>query len=106
MLGVAAMAVQNALVQISLVGAPAPAVMTTDYGLMMDVGTTLFRRDPNGVARARSRARHTWPAVVGFTVGCSLGAIIEVTMGPWSLVLPSAFALLALALGFLIKREV
>jgi hypothetical protein len=56
MLGVAAMAVQNALAQISLVGAP---------------------------------------AIVGFTVGCSLGALLEVVIGPWSLALPTGFAVLA-----------
>jgi uncharacterized membrane protein YoaK (UPF0700 family) len=101
MLGVAAMAVQNALVQISLVGAPATAVMTTDITVfVMDVGAMLFRRDPNEVARARGRARHTWPPIVGFTVGCGLGAVLEAAIGPWSLALPTGLALVALALGF------
>jgi uncharacterized membrane protein YoaK (UPF0700 family) len=104
MLAVAAMAVQNALVQISLVGAPATAVMTTDITrFMMDVGAILFRRDPNEVADARSRAGHTWPAIVGFIIGCSLGALFEVAIGPWSLALPTGLALLALALGFSVK---
>jgi uncharacterized membrane protein YoaK (UPF0700 family) len=101
MLGVAAMAVQNALVQISLVGAPATAVMTTDITkFIMDLGTILVRCDPNQVAYASSRARHTWPAILGFTVGCSLGAIAEVAIGPWSLALPAALGALALALSF------
>ena len=57
MLGIAAMAVQNALVRL-LDGAPATAVMTTDITtFMMDIGAILFRRDPEGVAYARSRAR-------------------------------------------------
>lgn len=100
MLGVAAMAVQNALVQL-LAGAPATAVMTTDATIfMMDVGAMLFRPAPNGVAYARNRARHTWPAIVGFTFGCSVGAVLEAATGPWSLTLPIGFALLALALGF------
>ena len=103
MLGVAAMGVQNALVQL-LAGAPATAVMTTDITtFMMDVGAILFRHGPRGLAYARSRARHTWPAIVGFTVGCSLGALLEALIGPWSLVLPTSFALLALALGFSVK---
>jgi uncharacterized membrane protein YoaK (UPF0700 family) len=107
MLGVAAMAVQNALTQISMVGAPATAVMTTDVArFMMDVGTLLFPRETNRVADARSRARHTWPAIVGFTVGCSLGALLEVVIGPWSLALPTGFAVLALALGFSIEGKV
>jgi uncharacterized membrane protein YoaK (UPF0700 family) len=105
MLGVAAMAVQNAVVQISLAGAPATAVMTTDITtFMMDVGTMLFQRDPNGTACARNRARSTWPAIVGFTVGCSVGAVLKTAIGPWSLALPTGFALLALALGFSVQR--
>jgi uncharacterized membrane protein YoaK (UPF0700 family) len=101
MLGVAAMAVQNALVQISLAGAPATSVMTTDITrFMMDVVGLLCRVDPGEVANARSRARHTWPAILGFTVGCSLGAILQAAIGPWSLTLPTGLALLALALGF------
>jgi uncharacterized membrane protein YoaK (UPF0700 family) len=106
MLGVAAMAVQNALVRL-LVGAPATAVMTTDITtFMMDLGAMLFRRDTNEIASARSRAKHTWPAIVGFTVGCSLGALLEVTIGPWSLALPTGLALLALALGFSVNDKV
>jgi uncharacterized membrane protein YoaK (UPF0700 family) len=100
MLGVAAMAVQNALVQISLVGAPATAVMTTDITkFTTDVVAILFRRDPNGVACARTRAGRTWPAILGFTVGCSLGAVLNAAIGLWSLALPAGFALLALTLA-------
>jgi hypothetical protein len=66
----------------------------------------VFRRDPKGVAYARSRAGHTWPAIVGFTIGCSLGALLEVVIGPWSLALPISFAFLALALGLSVKSGV
>jgi uncharacterized membrane protein YoaK (UPF0700 family) len=100
MLGVAAMAVQNALVQISLQGAPATAVMTTNVTrLTMDIGEVLLARDPYDAAEARSRAKHTWPAVVGFALGCGLGAAGEAALGLWSLALPAGLALLALALG-------
>jgi uncharacterized membrane protein YoaK (UPF0700 family) len=106
MLGVSAMAVQNALVRL-LIGAPATAVMTTDITTFtMDVGAMLFRRDPTEIACARRRARHTWPAIVGFTVGCSIGALLEVTTGPWSLALPTGLALLALALGFWVNERI
>jgi uncharacterized membrane protein YoaK (UPF0700 family) len=106
MLGVGAMAVQNALVQISLVGVPATTVMTTDIAAVVtDVGTILLGRDSNGVALARTRARRTWPPIVGFTVGCSLGAVLQAVMGPWSLALPTGFACLALALGFSVEPE-
>jgi uncharacterized membrane protein YoaK (UPF0700 family) len=100
MLGVAAMAVQNALVQISLQGAPSTAVMTSNVTrFTMDLGEMLLGRDPDEVAKARSRAKHTWPAIVGFTVGCGLGAACEAAVGLWSLALPAGLALLALAMG-------
>jgi uncharacterized membrane protein YoaK (UPF0700 family) len=106
MLGVSAMAVQNALPQISLTGAPSTAVMTTNVTrFMMDVGEVLLGRDPDEVAKARSRAKHTWPPIVGFTVGCGLGAACEATVGLWSLALPAGLALLAFAMGFAAKLD-
>jgi uncharacterized membrane protein YoaK (UPF0700 family) len=101
MLGVSAMAVQNALVQISLKGAPSTAVMTSNVTrFAMDVGEVLLGGDPADVAKARNRAAHTLPAIVGFTVGCGLGAACEAQFGTWSLALPAGLALLAIALGF------
>jgi uncharacterized membrane protein YoaK (UPF0700 family) len=98
MLGVSAMAVQNALVQVSLKGAPPTAVMTTNIvRFMMDVGTMLFRADPNETAEARDRAIRTWPSIVGFTVGCILGAVCETRFNLRSLALPTTLSLVALA---------
>jgi len=106
MLGVAAMAVQNALPQISLTGAPSTAVMTTNVTrFMMDVGEVLLGRDPDEVAKARSRAKNTWPPIVGFTVGCGLGAACEAAVGLLSLALPTGLALLAFAMGFAVKLD-
>jgi uncharacterized membrane protein YoaK (UPF0700 family) len=100
MLGVSAMAVQNALVQISLKGAPSTAVMTTNITrFMMDVGGMMFEREAADVARACRRAKITWPSIVGFVVGCSLGAAAEATIGLRSLALPTGIALLAFAVG-------
>jgi uncharacterized membrane protein YoaK (UPF0700 family) len=96
MLGVAAMAVQSVLVQISLEGAPSTAVMTTNVTrFMMDVGSLELRHDPREISAARNRARHTWPAIVGFAIGCGLGAAADHACGLWSLALPTALALLA-----------
>jgi uncharacterized membrane protein YoaK (UPF0700 family) len=98
MFGVLAMAVQNALVQISLRGAPSTAVMTTNLTrFMMDLGEILFGRD-DGVATARARAIHTLPTIVGFTVGVALGTASETAFGLLALVLPTGLALLAVAL--------
>ncbi len=100
MLGVAAMAVQNALVQLSLQGAPSTAVMTTNVTrFALDVGEVLLRRDPAGAAGARRRAARTWPAIVGFTAGAAIGAACFAAGGLWSLALPAGLALLALAIS-------
>jgi uncharacterized membrane protein YoaK (UPF0700 family) len=100
MLGVLAMSVQNALVQISLTGAPSTAVMTTNLTrFMMDLGEVLFGRDQAGVATARTRAIHTLPAIVGFTVGVALGTACETVFSLTALVLPTGLALLAVVLA-------
>jgi uncharacterized membrane protein YoaK (UPF0700 family) len=100
MLGVAAMAVQNALVQLSLRGAPVTAVMTTNVTrFAMDLGEVLLRREPAKAAEARRRAAHTLPAIVGFTAGAALGAACFAAAGLVSLALPVGLALLALALS-------
>jgi uncharacterized membrane protein YoaK (UPF0700 family) len=100
MLGVSAMAVQNALVQVSLKGAPSTAVMTTNITrFMMDIGEVFFGHAPADVATALSRAKHTWPAIVGFAVGCGLGAGCEAAIGLRSLALPTGLALLTLAIA-------
>jgi uncharacterized membrane protein YoaK (UPF0700 family) len=101
MFGVAAMAVQNALVQISLKNSPTTAVMTTNVThFMLDLGEALAGGDAARVANARNRAMHTLPVIVGFTIGCGLGAACEAATGLWSLALPAGLALLALAMGF------
>jgi uncharacterized membrane protein YoaK (UPF0700 family) len=100
MLGVLAMAVQNALVQISLSGAPSTAVMTTNLTrFMMDLGEILLGRDSVGLTTARTRAGHTLPAIVGFIVGVALGAASQTAFGLLALVLPTGLALLAVALA-------
>ncbi len=100
MFGVAAMAVQNALVQISLRNTPTTAVMTTNVThFMLDLGGVLVACDPAEVAKARSRAMHTLPVIIGFAIGGGLGAACQAAAGLWSLVLPTGLALLALTMG-------
>ena len=100
MFGVSAMAVQNALGQISLKGVPSTAVMTTNITrFMMDIGEVMVGRNLSDVAKARDRARLTWPAIVGFAIGCGLGAACETAIGLMSLTLPVGLAVLAVALG-------
>ena len=106
MFGVSAMAVQNALVQISLRGVPSTAVMTTNITrFMMDIGEVMFARKLSDVAKARDRAMLTWPAIVGFAIGCGLGAECEAAIGLMSLALPVGLAVLAVAMGMTANIE-
>jgi uncharacterized membrane protein YoaK (UPF0700 family) len=106
MLGVSAMAVQNALVRISIQGAPSTAVMTTNITVFStDVGEIWLGKNAKPTALARARAKHTWPAIAGFVIGCALGAACEAAFGLQSLALPTGFALLALVLGLASLRS-
>jgi len=101
MLGVSAMAVQNALVQISLKDAPSTAVMTTNLTrFVLDLGEVWLGRDPGGRAKAVARARRTGVAIAGFVVGSCLGAWCQAHVGLWSLVMPTGLALAALAITY------
>ena len=105
MLGVSAMAIQNALVQISVRGAPSTAVMTTNITrFVMDLGAVLMERDCDRAAEAE-RAKHTAPAIVGFAAGCGLAAWCEVVAGLWSLAMPVGLALAALAISLGIRLD-
>jgi len=104
MFGVAAMAVQNALVQFSLKGTPPTAVMTTNITrFTMDVGTMLLRRSLEDSMSARKRVEKTWPTMVGFAVGCGIGALGQAVLGFLAVALPVSLALVAVGLGFLQK---
>jgi uncharacterized membrane protein YoaK (UPF0700 family) len=106
MVGVSAMAVQNALVQISLKGTPSTAVMTTNITrFMMDLGEVLLGRSRDDSAKAGERARRTGLAIAGFVVGCGLGAACQAIAGLWSLTLPAGLALVALAIAFAVELD-
>jgi len=103
-LSVGAMAVQNALVELSLRDSPTTAVMTTNLTrFIMDAGEVLLGRDPAEVAEARHRAKLTWPVIVGFTAGAGLGAACFAAAGLKSLGLPASLALLALVMSLAVK---
>lgn len=106
MLGVSAMAVQNALVQISLKGAPSTAVMTTNITrFVIDFGEVLLSRSPDGAAQALSRGKQTAAAMLGFAVGCGLGAVTEMAAGLWALALPTGLALVALVMALAVRLD-
>jgi uncharacterized membrane protein YoaK (UPF0700 family) len=100
MLGVSAMAVQNALVQVSLHGVPATAVITTNIArFTTDVGTIVLGVNSADVAKALKRVDRIWPSIVGFIIGCGVGAVCEARFGLHALALPAGLALLALAIA-------
>jgi uncharacterized membrane protein YoaK (UPF0700 family) len=101
MLGVAAMAAQNALVKLELPGFPSTAVMTTNtVQLTIDLAMLLRGKgDLEDLARARRRATLTIPAVGGFIAGCAAGGFLEIHFGLRALVLPVALAGTAALLG-------
>lgn len=96
MLGVTALAVQNALVQMSISGVPSTAVMTTNLTrLTMDLGQLLLEHDSEAASAARRRAAHTWPSIVAFVAGAASGAALFAAVALWSLALPTSFGLIA-----------
>jgi uncharacterized membrane protein YoaK (UPF0700 family) len=101
MLGVAAMATQNALVKLALPGSASTAVLTANTTQLAIALATLVRRqgEYEELVRARHRARTILPSIAGFVAGCAAGAILEVHFHLWALALPVIFAALAIPLG-------
>ena len=100
MFGVAAMAVQSALVQSSLSGAPATVVMTTNVtNFVLAVGQLMLRQRPEARAEAQQKLKRAGPVLLGFIIGCALGAVTEGAYGLRALCLPATLALLALLMG-------
>lgn len=101
MLGVAAMATQNALVRLVLPGSPSTAVLTTNTTQLTIDLTTLARgrASPDDLARARHRASVTFPCFLGFLAGCAAGAFLEMRFHLLALAMPVTLAALAVPLG-------
>ncbi|HSV24298.1 MAG TPA: YoaK family protein, partial [Xanthobacteraceae bacterium] len=83
MIGVAAMATQNALVRLELPGFPSTAVMTINITqLAIDLALLVQGKgDPPDIARARRGARLTFPSVIGSVAGCAAGGFLELYFG-------------------------
>jgi uncharacterized membrane protein YoaK (UPF0700 family) len=98
---VAAMATQNALVKVELRGFPSTAVVTTNtVQLTIDLAVLVRGQgDPEDLARARRRAKLTFPSLAGFVGGSAAGGFLETHFGLWGLVLPVALAATGVLLG-------
>jgi len=101
MLGVASMAIQNALVRLALPGAPSTAVMTTNVTqLTVDLATLVRgQSEQTELPRVRHRADLTAVSVFGFAIGLALGAAFEIRFGLWSLIFPVILAALSIPVG-------
>jgi len=101
MLGVAAMATQNAVVRLALPGHPTTAVLTMNVSqLAVDLARLARCYDqPEDLVRVRRRTGATLAAVLGFVLGVVSGAILEVHFGLRSLIFPLLLAALAIPLG-------
>jgi uncharacterized membrane protein YoaK (UPF0700 family) len=102
LVGVMAMGVQNALVQLLFAGSPPTAVMT---GNVMRLSIDLARMlRPDGAGQRRSMPQ-ALPPVLGFAAGAALGAVAEMRVGLWSIAWPVALAVVALGVGLGIEPE-
>ncbi len=99
------MAVQNALVQISLKNSPSTAMMTTSTTrFVIDLGEVLLGPSRNRV-KAGERAKQTGFVIAGFVIGCGLGTGCQAVTGLWSLALAAGLALVALAIAVAAKLD-
>ena len=101
MVGVAAMATQNALVALELPGVPSTVVMTTNI-TQLTIHLAILLRGPGDsidLARARHGARLTLASVIGFVAGCAGGGFLELHFGLRALALPVVLAAIAIPLG-------
>jgi uncharacterized membrane protein YoaK (UPF0700 family) len=108
MIGVAAMATQNALVRLTLPGYPSTAVMTTNITqLTIDLALLLRgKHRPAEIAQARRGARLIFPSLIGFVAGCAAGGFLELHFGMRALVLPVVLAAMAIPLAELVRENV
>jgi uncharacterized membrane protein YoaK (UPF0700 family) len=96
MCGVAAMAVQNGLVQASMPGMPSTAVLTTNVTRFTVTAVESIAGAPAKRGAAREKAAATFLPILGFIVGCAAGGLLEWHLGLSALALPVLLSLAAI----------
>ncbi|MCW6511796.1 YoaK family protein [Lichenifustis flavocetrariae] len=97
-IAVMAMAAQNTFLHLSRKQAPTTAVMTGNIVAALVSGLALLRGD----ADRDEAARHwtaTWPLLVGFVLGCIVGALLVGQSRTFAWIMPALFALGAVRLN-------
>lgn len=96
MCGVAAMAVQNVLVQISIPSAPSTAVLTTNIARFTVAAVESIAGPTTNRGAAHEKVAATFPPIAGFLFGCAAGGFLEWQIGLSALLLPVMLSLTAL----------
>lgn len=99
MMAVVAMALQNAFVRVSLHQSSTTSVMTGNVASMAIALMALFWPGPWTRDEAARKLRGTWPLVLGFFVGCAVGAASVTHLGLWAWSLPALLSLIAIPVG-------
>ena len=96
-LGVAAMAVQNAINRLIIPAYPPTTVMTTNLSQFSIDLVDGFRTHATAREAARARLSRNGPVIAGFAIGVILGAYTHLAVSFWCLVIP-LIGLLVIAL--------
>lgn len=102
LLGVAAMAVQNAVARLSFGKLAPTTVMTGNVTQTVIEFVDFARANGDAIGAARARIAHLWPPVLGFAIGALLGALLYARWGIGCVALPM---LALVAVERLVTRE-
>jgi uncharacterized membrane protein YoaK (UPF0700 family) len=99
MVAVAAMAFQNTYLRVVAQTSATTTVMTGNVATSIIAALSLVRPGVLTPADAAQKLRRTLPLVIGFFVGCAVGAAGAARLGPWAWATPALLSLLALPLA-------
>jgi uncharacterized membrane protein YoaK (UPF0700 family) len=99
MVAVAAMAFQNTYLRVVAHESATTTVMTGNVASSIIAALSLVWPGPFTRAFASQNLRRTLPLVIGFFLGCAVGAAGAARLGPWAWAVPALLSLLALPLA-------
>jgi len=99
MLAVVAMAFQNAFVRLCLRQSATTTTMTGNVAVLVIGLMALVWPGPWTRDEAAKNLTRTWPIVLGFFLGCAVGAASVTRLGFWAWSLPALLSLIAIPVG-------